>query len=44
MKDRIMEILLSAFDGVLNLVTLGAWIRWQGSRIPNLKIVKSIKE
>lgn len=37
-QDRMMELFLSAFDGVMNVVTLGAWSRWQGSRVPDLKV------
>jgi hypothetical protein len=38
MKDLLIEFVLQMFDGVVDVFTLGAWSRWQGSRIPNLKV------
>jgi len=40
MKDLIIEFVLSVFDGVMDVLTLGAWTRWQGSRVPNLRVTK----
>lgn len=37
LKDRLVELLLAAFDRFMDVITLGAWSRWQGSFIPNLK-------
>jgi len=39
-QDLIIEFLLSVLDGVLDVVTFGAWSRWQGSRVPNIKVKK----
>lgn len=38
LQDRIIEFVLSIVDWVLNLVTFGAWSRWQGSREVNFQI------
>jgi len=39
-KDLIIEFILSVLDGVLDVLTLRHWSKWQGSRVPNLKVVK----
>lgn len=31
-QDRMIEVLLTLKDIVLNIVTLGLWGRWQGSK------------
>ena len=33
LQDRFVELFLAAFDRLMNLVTFGAWSRWQGSRV-----------
>jgi len=40
MKDLIVEFILSVFDGVMDVLTLRQWTKWQGSRVPNLKVSK----
>lgn len=32
MSDWLIEMLLACFDGVMDLITLGYWSRWQGER------------
>jgi len=39
-QDRVAEALLPLLDALLNVLTLGAWVRWQGGRVPNLKVKK----
>lgn len=38
LQDRIIELLLAAFDRLINLLTFGAWSRWQGSREVNCQV------
>lgn len=37
-KDHFAEIILSLFDGLMNVFTLGAWTRSQGDVIVNVKV------
>lgn len=37
-QDRIIELLLAGLDRLINLVTFGAWSRWQGAREVNAKV------
>ena len=37
-QDRFTEIVLSLFDGLMNVITLGAWTRSQGDVIVNIKV------
>jgi hypothetical protein len=39
LKDRITELALMWFDGLMDLVTLGKWSRWQGSRVVSFKVL-----
>lgn len=38
LQDRFAEIILSLFDGVMDLITLGGWSRSRGDVIPNIKV------
>lgn len=38
LQDRLAELLLTALDGLIDLITLGVWSRWQGSTVPRLKV------
>jgi Cu/Ag efflux pump CusA len=40
--DHVIEYLLRTLDGVLDVVSLGGWSRWQGSKVANVK-VKEVK-
>jgi hypothetical protein len=40
MADLIIEFIFYMFDGVMDVITFSHWTRWQGDRIPNLKIKK----
>lgn len=40
MKDIIIEFILYMFDGVMDVITFSRWTRWQGNRVPNLKVIK----
>jgi hypothetical protein len=42
-QDRIMEPILAAFDRLMDLITFGAWSRWQGSRVVDLVVNKELK-
>ena len=37
-QDRIIEIVLAAFDRLMDRITLGAWTRVRGQVIPNIKV------
>jgi len=37
-KDRLAEILLTIFDLCMHIVTFGWWTRFQGSKVPNIKV------
>jgi hypothetical protein len=37
-RDRIMELLLAAFDRFMDRITFGAWTRVRGSVVPNIKV------
>jgi len=39
-QDRLAEIVLSLFDGIMDLITLGKWSQVRGSKIPNIHIKK----
>ena len=43
-QDRIMETILAAFDRLMDLVTVGAWSLWQGSRVTDLIVNKEIRK
>jgi len=36
--NDIIEFLLHMLDGVLDVITLSAWSRWQGLKVPNIKV------
>jgi len=38
LQDRFAELLLAAFDRLMDWVTRGTWSRWQGSHKVNLKV------
>jgi len=40
-QDRIMELLLAAFDRFMNSLTHGLWTHVRGSEIPNITKIKS---
>lgn len=42
LKDRIMELLLAAYDRFMDRITRGRWTRVQGDVIPNItKVIRS---
>jgi hypothetical protein len=43
MTELIIEFVLYMVDGVLDLVTLGRWSRWQGEKSSNVKIKQGWK-
>ena len=38
--DFLVELFLSVLDGVLDVVIRGGWSRWQGEKVPNIKVKK----
>ena len=38
--DHVIEYLLRALDGVLDVVTLGRWSAWQGEKVPSIRVKK----
>lgn len=38
MMKFLIELFLHIFDGVMNVITRSRWSRWQGSKVPNVKI------
>lgn len=38
LQDRFAELILPLLDALLNVLTFGAWTRWQGARRPSLKV------
>ncbi len=40
LKDRLVELLLAAFDRLMDWLTLGAWTRVRGSVRPNIVNIK----
>lgn len=37
-QDRLAELFLPAFDWLTDRITFGGWSRWQGDKVPGLKI------
>lgn len=37
-QDRIVELILAAFDRLMDFLTFGLWTRVRESEIPNIKI------
>ncbi len=44
LQDRIMELLLAAFDRFMDRLTFGAWTRVRGSVRPNIVNVKEMEQ
>jgi hypothetical protein len=40
MSEFLIELFLHILDGVLDVVTFSRWTRWQGARVPNVKVKK----
>lgn len=40
--DEITEFFLYVFDLAMNILTLGAWSAWQGSKVPEVKVKKTL--
>lgn len=43
LQDRMMELLLAAFDRFMDWITFGAWTRVRGRVIPNIKVKEGSK-
>lgn len=41
--NEIIMFLLAMLDGVLDVVTLGRWSAWQGSRVANVRVKREVK-